>query len=94
MSTGAKGAVFSSRRAAFALAHPDLTGGNRRTPSFPDYALTTTKTEGVVGKAGGAAKTWVTDRYGLRVERGRGSIASLHVLAVLFGFFKVQPEPW
>ncbi len=53
VSTGEKRTRFSGCRADFALAHPDLECINRHTPSFPDYALTTRRTEGVVGKPGG-----------------------------------------
>ena len=39
---------------------------------------------------GGAAKTWVTDRYGLRVLRGTGWLANLHLLWVVVDVRQVQ----
>ena len=61
---GEKGTRFSRRRADFALAHPGFVSGKERTPSFPDYALPTTRKEGVVGKPGDADETGVTDWVG------------------------------
>ena len=81
---------LSSRNTGFAPAHPGLRLGERRTPSFPDPALPTTTTRAGSGNLGGAAKTWVTDRYGLRVLRGTGWLANLHLLWVVVDVRQVQ----